>query len=223
MSQTVGIVFSGSGYLDGTEIQEATLALYFLDKLGVSIQAYSINEDQYHIINHANEGIQTGQRNCLEESSRITRGNIKDIKQANTDELSALILPGGFGAAKNLSDFAFKGDQLTVNKDLAQLIKTCHSQEKPMGFICIAPVIAAALIPGVTVTIGSDTETAQAIQSLGANHVSRSVTEIAIDELNRIVSTPAYMYGNASISDVAKGIEALVTGVVDRVRTLTST
>ena len=214
----IGVILAGSGYLDGAEIQETTLALYFLDQLGVDVQCFSINQNQHHVIDHISCEPVNETRNVLAESARIVRGQISSIESADINELDGLIFPGGFGAAKNFSDFAFKGDQLTVHPTISELILGCHKQEKPLGFICITPVIAAKVISGVTVTIGNDESTAVAIQSLGANHVNCSVSEIAIDELNHVISTPAYMYSDAAISDVGKGIEQLISAVVQRVK-----
>ena len=217
MNQTnVGVILSGAGYLDGAEIQEATLTLYFLDRMGVNVECFSVDQDQHHVVDHKISEPVEGTRNVLAESARIARGRVADIETADIDQLDALILPGGFGVAKNLSDFAVNGDQLNVHSAVSRLVRACYQQQKPLGFICIAPVLAAALIPGVSVTIGNDADTAAAIQSLGATHINKSVREVVIDQSNRVISTPAYMYGDASISDVATGIEQLVSGVLEQ-------
>ena len=138
------------------------------------------------------------------EGARIARGNITPINKLDITKYDTLIFPGGFGAAKNLCDFALKGKDYNVNKDITSIIKTAHQQQKPMGFICIAPMLAAHVIPGVTVTIGNDQQTAEVIQSVGAVHQECEVTNAIVDEKNKVVSTPAYMLAN-NISDVSQG------------------
>jgi enhancing lycopene biosynthesis protein 2 len=152
------------------------------------------------------------------ESARIARGEIRDLNGVSADELDALILPGGYGAAKNLCDFAFKGKDCTVHPDLAALILALHQRKKPLGFICIAPVVAARVLGNrVQVTIGNDADTARAVEAMGAWHVECPVDMCVVDKKNRVVSTPAYMLGG-SIREVAGGIERLVKEVLKLAR-----
>jgi enhancing lycopene biosynthesis protein 2 len=209
----LGVVLAGSGVMDGSEIHEATLTLYFLDRSGAEIVCMAPDVDQLDVVNHLKGEPSDETRNVLVEAARIARGDIKDIKEIKASGLDALIFPGGYGAAKNLCNFAVKGADCTVNPDVERLIKEMHEAGKPIGFICIAPVIAAKVL-GAEVTIGSDKDTAAAIEKMGGKHVIREVEDIVFDEKNNVVSTPAYMLG-PSISKVALGIEKLVDKVLE--------
>lgn len=209
----VGVVLAGSGVMDGSEIHEATLTLYFLDRAGAEIVCMAPDVEQRDVVNHLKGEPSNETRNVLVEAARIARGNIKDIKEIKASDLDALIFPGGYGAAKNLCDFAIKGADCTVNPEVERLIKEMHEAGKPMGFICIAPVIAAKVL-GAEVTIGNDKDTAAAIEKMGGKHVVKNVDDIALDEKNNVVSTPAYMLG-PTISKVALGIEKLVNKVLE--------
>ncbi len=213
----VGVILSGSGYLDGAEIQEATLTLLFLDKRGAKVTAMAPDVKQMHVVDHV-KGEPSGSesRNVLAEAARITRGAIVDVKTVKAADLDALILPGGFGVAKNLCTFATEGVKLEVNPDVERLVRDMATAGKPLGFVCIAPVIAAKVLGSrkVRITIGNDPATAAAINALGAVHVDSPVDQIVVDERNKVVSTPAYMLG-PSIAPVAAGIERLVGAVLE--------
>lgn len=209
----VGVVLAGSGVMDGSEIHEAVLTLYFLDKAGAEIVCMAPDVDQMDVINHLKGEPSDETRNVLVEAARIARGDIKDIKEIKASGLDALIFPGGYGAAKNLCNFAVKGADCIVNPDVERLIKEMHEAGKPIGFICIAPVIAAKVL-GAEVTIGSDKDTAAAIEKMGGKHVIREVEDIVFDGKNNVVSTPAYMLG-PTISKVALGIGKLVDKVLE--------
>ena len=211
----VGVVLAGCGVYDGAEIHEAALTLYFLDRAGAEIVCMAPDVDQMDVVNHI-KGEATGEkRNVLIESSRIARGNIKDMKDVKGSDLDALIFPGGFGAAKNLCNFAVKGPDCTVNPEVERLIKEIHGAKKPVGFICIAPVIAARVLGAYSpqLTIGNDPGTAEAIEKMGAKHIVSTVDNIVVDAKNKVVTTPAYMLG-PTISKVALGIEKLVSEVL---------
>jgi enhancing lycopene biosynthesis protein 2 len=169
-----------------------------------------------HVVDHARGAPAAGEkRNVLAEASRITRGQIQDVATARASDLDALILPGGYGAAKNLCTFAVDGKAMTVNRDVERLVREMADARKPIGFICIAPVIGAKVLGsrGVKLTIGSDPDTAAAVKAMGAVHVDAPVDQVVIDEKNRVVSTPAYMLG-PTIAPVASGIEKLVAAVL---------
>ena len=217
MSKTVGVVLSGCGFLDGAEIHEATLTLLALDQAGATIKAMAPDVDQMHVVDHTASAPAEGQRrNVLEESARIARCEIQDIADVQADELDALIFPGGFGAAKNLSTFAVDGPGMSVNADVDRLIKAVHLAGKPLGFICIAPAVAAKVLGELKpkLTIGNDAGTAQALEALGATHVDCPVDDTVVDDDLKIVSTPAYMLG-PSIAPVNRGIAKLVGQVLD--------
>jgi enhancing lycopene biosynthesis protein 2 len=213
MADEVGVVLAGCGFLDGAEIHEAVLTLYFLDRAGAKVQCFAPNKDQMHVVNHLT-GKPTGEtRNVLIESARVARGKIRDLKDARMSELAALVLPGGFGAAKNLSDFAVKGADASVEPELARLVGEAVRAKKPIVAICISPAVLAVALKqhrtSARLTIGDDAETAGAIQALGSTHARCPVTEIVVDDKNHIISTPAYMLGPGP-KDVGAGIEAAV-------------
>jgi enhancing lycopene biosynthesis protein 2 len=217
----VGVVLAGCGYLDGAEIHEAVLTLLALDKAKAEVCCIAPNIEQMHVVNHLTNQTTEEKRNVLVEAARIARSNIVDIKSVNPEELDALIFPGGFGAAKNLSDYAVKSAECTVNPDVSALVLEMLKAKKPIGAICIAPAVLAKILGNsgikATLTIGTDTATANDIEKMGCRHKKSAVTEIVIDRKNKIVSTPAYMLGTR-IAYVAKGIEKLVKEVLAMVK-----
>jgi enhancing lycopene biosynthesis protein 2 len=215
MAKKIGMLLSGCGVFDGSEIHEAVLTLLFLDRAGASTLCMAPNVDQLHVINHLTQQEADERRNVLVESARIARGEIQDIDSVSADDIDALIIPGGFGAAKNLSDFAVKGPEAQVHPQVQRLLEDLMDRSKPIGALCIAP---ATLVRAVSkrspqVTIGNDAGTAAAIESMGGGHTVCSVSDICVDEKNRIVTTPAYMLG-PGIKDVAAGIEKLVAKIL---------
>jgi len=215
--KTIGVALAGSGVQDGSEIHEAVLTLLALDRANVKIEIMAPDVQQRHVINHlSGEQMTNESRNVLREAARIARGKIRNIKTVTEAELDGLIFPGGYGAAKNLCDYALKGINFSVNPDVSRIIKAMHAAQKVQGFICIAPVIAAKVLGEYKpeLTIGNDPETAADIEKLGGRHLPRKVDEIAEDKINKLISTPAYMLG-PSIAYVAKGIDRLVTRVVE--------
>lgn len=215
MSKKVGVLLSGCGVNDGSEIHEAVLTLLFLSRAGAEIVCMAPDMAQRHVINHITGEAMDETRNVLVESARIARGDIQDVKNISAQDLDALIIPGGFGAAKNLSDFAEKGPDATVHPEVNRLLGEMISADKPVGAICIAPATLTKALSGKTpeVTIGNDPGTASAITTMGGIHHDCTVDMIHVDEKNRVVTTPAYMLG-PDIKDVAVGIEKLVTKVV---------
>ncbi|RJO64120.1 MAG: isoprenoid biosynthesis protein ElbB [Myxococcales bacterium] len=210
----IGVVLSGCGFMDGAEIHEATLTLLYLDTLGEEIVCMAPDASVIDTVDHARRKPGGEKRNVLAESARIARGAIRDIAGVKAEELDALVFPGGFGAAKNLCDWATKGPDCTVNKDVERLIKELYKQKKPLGFICIAPVLAAKVLgsQGISLTIGNDAATARGIEQTGAKHKNCAVDETCVDSTHRLVSTPAYMLG-PSIAPVSKGIQKLVNQI----------
>jgi enhancing lycopene biosynthesis protein 2 len=210
----IGVVLSGCGVRDGSEIHEAVLALLAIDQCGA--EAVCMAPDvEFPETNHLTMQETGARRNVLVESARIARGNIRDIKDVRVADLDAIILPGGFGAAKNLCDFAMKGAAATVNGDVARLLREMAAARKPIGAICIAPVVLAAVLGkelAPTITIGDDTATAREIEKTGAVHQNCPVTSIVVDSQNMIVTTPAYMLANR-ISQVHEGIGKCVKDV----------
>lgn len=213
----VGVLLAGCGFLDGAEIHEATCTLLSLDRRGAALVATAPDVPQMHVVDHLAGQPAAGQaRSVLQESARIVRGKITELSRVSAGDLDALILPGGYGAAKNLCSFAVEGRAMKVLPAVERLVREVRAAGKPMGFICIAPVIAARVLgaDGVRLTIGDDAETAAAMESWGARHVRCRVDEIAVDERLKVVSTPAYMLG-PWIADVAAGIDKLVGKVLE--------
>ncbi len=211
----IGVILSGCGVKDGSEIHEAVFALLAIDQAGAKAvcMAPDIELDE---INHLTNEPTGAKRNVLLESARIARGDIQDIAKVKATDLDAVILPGGYGAVKNLSDFASKGSAAKVNPEVARLIKEMAVAKKPIGAICIAPATIAAILGrelSPTLTIGTDEGTAAALEGTGAKHQNCPVTEFVVDAKNKIVSTPAYMLANR-ISETAEGIAKLVKEVI---------
>jgi len=211
----IAVILSGSGVFDGSEIYESVLTFLRLEHNGVQYQCFAPDVEQMHVINHLTGEVAEGEsRNVLVEAARLARGEIKNLAEANPDEFDALIIPGGFGAAKNLSDFAVKGADCTVNPQLVTFARAIHDAGKPVGLICIAPAMTPKLLgTGIRCTIGSDEGVADAINSMGGQHENCPVDQIVIDTDNRVVTTPAYMLAG-SITEAASGINRLVDEVV---------
>jgi enhancing lycopene biosynthesis protein 2 len=217
MAKKIGVVLSGCGVMDGAEIHEAVLTLLAIDRAGAEAVCMAPNIRQRHVVNHLTGEEAKGEvRNVLVESARIARGKIRDMATVNAAEIDALILPGGFGAAKNLTDYAFTGAECSVSPEVARLAADVHAAHKPIGVICIAPVLAAKLFgkEHPQLTIGTDKNTAKDIEKMGAKHVACPVEEFVVDLERKIVSTPAYMLAR-SITEAATGIEKLVTAIIN--------
>jgi len=210
----VGVVLSGCGVYDGAEITESVLTLLALSRGGAQAICFAPDKVQSDVINHLTGEVMADSRNVLIEAARIARGDIHPLNMAKAEALDALIVPGGFGAAKNLSNFAAQGSQCEVDDDLKALALQMHQQGKPLGFICIAP----ALLPKIfdfplRLTIGTDIDTAEVIEEMGGEHVPCPVEDIVVDEDNKIVTTPAYMLAQ-TIAEAAAGIDKLVARVL---------
>ena len=215
MSKKVAVILSGCGVYDGAEIHESVITLLRLDQRGAQVQCFAPNIAQLHVINHLTGEEMPESRNVLVESARIARGNVKDLGEARAEDFDALIVPGGFGSAKNLSNFAIEGAGCTVQPEVLALAEAFAEAGKPVGLICISPALAAKIYgPGVTCTIGTDTDTAAAVTKMGGTHEDCLVTDIVEDTARRLVSTPAYMLAQ-NISEAASGINKLVDRVLE--------
>ncbi|WDY58210.1 isoprenoid biosynthesis glyoxalase ElbB [Pseudomonas sp. PSKL.D1] len=215
MTKKVAVILSGCGVYDGAEIHESVITLLRLDQRGAQVQCFAPNIAQMHVINHLTGDEMPESRNVLVESARIARGEVKDIREAKAEEFDALIVPGGFGAAKNLSNFAIEGAGCTVHPDLLALAEAFAEAGKPVGLICISPALAAKIYgPGVLCTIGKDADTAAAVTKMGGTHKDCDVHDIVEDAQRKLVTTPAYMEAK-SISEAAGGIYKLVDRVLE--------
>ena len=217
MTKKVAVILSGCGVFDGAEIYESTLVQLRLDEAGVEFQCMAPNVDQMHVLNHVTGEEMNESRNVLVEAARLCRGNIIDLADAKAENFDAVIVPGGFGVAKNLSSFAVDGTEMTVNPSLVEFIQTMHEQGKPIGLVCIAPALAPKLFgEGVRCTLGSDEdEAAQAVNAMGGQHQACAVEDIVIDEERKLVTTPAYMLAGR-ITEASAGITKLVAAVLER-------
>ncbi|MGB3841475.1 MAG: isoprenoid biosynthesis glyoxalase ElbB, partial [Bacteroidales bacterium] len=198
------IILSGCGVYDGSEIHESTMAMLAIKKHGCDYELFAPEKMQYDVINHLTGQPSDENRNVLVEAARIGRGEVKDLKNLKASDFDILLIPGGFGAAKNLSTYAIDGANMQVDKELERVILEFNNAKKPIGAMCIAPVIIAKVIPGVLVTIGQDLKTAEDIKALGANHKNTNKAEIAIDEKNKVATTPCYML-SSTIADIYDG------------------
>ncbi|MBC7835702.1 MAG: isoprenoid biosynthesis glyoxalase ElbB [Phycisphaerales bacterium] len=226
----IALVLSGCGFMDGSEIHESVSCLIHLSRHGAEVSCFAPDKPQAAVVNHAT-GKPAGSesRNVLVESARIARGKIRPLRELRAAGFDAVVFPGGFGAAKNLSNFATAGAACEVDADTARAIKEFHAAGKPVGLCCIAPVLAARVLgtkaggPGVSVTVGNDEGVAKAIVGMGSTHADRAVNQSHIDVRNRVVTAPAYMYGDAPVHDVFDGIGEMIDGVIERVTAAAST
>ena len=212
----VAVILSGCGYLDGAEIRESVLSLLYLDQQGVETVIFAPDVAQYDVVDHMRGTQMEETRNVLVEAARIARGQIEPLSNLDATAFDALILPGGFGVAKSLSSFAQDGADADIHEEFASVVRAFLNAKKPIGAICIAPAVLAAIakgVPSIAVTIGEDEGTASAIENTGAKHHISATQDIVIDEENRIVSCSAYMREDR-IAHVAQGIETLIQGVV---------
>ena len=209
----VAVILSGCGVFDGSEIQEACAALLALARAGAEAVICAPAGNQMHVVNHlAGQPVELETRNILVESARIARGEIRPLAEIQAGDIDAVLLPGGFGAAKNLSTFAVDGGECSVNEEVSVFLKAAHQAGKPVGAMCIAPVILARIFgPDLhpRITIGNDPATADLINKMGARHVACAVGDSVVDRENKFVTTPAYMIAG-NIVEVFDGAAVFV-------------
>ncbi|MDX2148904.1 MAG: isoprenoid biosynthesis glyoxalase ElbB [Planctomycetota bacterium] len=219
MSLKAAIVLAGCGRGDGSEITEAVSCLVHLSRSGVDYKCFAPDAPQADVVNHATGQLAIEKRNMLVEAARIARGDILPLAQLHSEDFDMVIFPGGFGAAKNLCTFAHDGPECRVLPDVERVIKTFHGAGKPIGLVCIAPVLAARVLgsasggAGCEVTIGRDSAAAEAIAKMGARNVPRDVSEAYVDAANNLFSTPAYMC-DAKPHEVFTGIGVMIDALV---------
>ncbi|XP_071449433.1 glutamine amidotransferase-like class 1 domain-containing protein 3, mitochondrial [Hetaerina americana] len=223
----IAVVLSGSGVYDGSEIHEACATLSHITREGAEPICYAPDVQQMHVVNHVKGAPADGEtRNVLVESARIARGNIKPLSGLKASEVDGVVFPGGFGAAKNLSDFAVNGDKCKLNSEVSRVIKEFHSAKKPIALCCIAPVLAAATINGVTITLGKTDDGSgkwphsgaiDAAKSMGAKMEMKGVMEACVDKKNLIVTSPAFMY-EGKFHEIYDGIGVMIKTLIGLVR-----
>lgn len=215
----VGVVLSGCGHQDGSEIHEAVFTLHALEKADAEAIIMAPDMDQFHVINHLNGNEELSEsRNILVESARIARGKVIDVASVSGHQLDALIFPGGTGMAKNIFDYSMAGINCTVISDVQRLVVEILEADKPLGAICIAPVMIAKVLEYLgrtgTVTGGFNVEINNDIKAMGINTIEVGAEEIVVDKENKIVTTPAYVDAK-SMNESCTGIEKLVNKVLE--------
>ena len=203
------LVLSGCGVYDGAEIHESVTAMLAICRKGHCYQVFAPDVPQFHVINHITGETIQQERNVMVETARISRGNVQPLTSFDASQYDALLFAGGFGAAKNLSDFAFKDKDYTVLEQVGAVIKSMHAAGKPIGAMCVAPVLIADVINGVELTLGIECAASVAAQKHGAKHIVTTHGEVAVDTKNKIATTPCYML-EANIAQVAEGAENIV-------------
>lgn len=213
--KNIAVILSGCGVYDGAEIHESVLSLLAIKKAGANYQCFAPNVEQMHVINHlTGQESETPRRNVLVESARIARGDIQSLSDFDAQLFDGLLVPGGFGAAKNLSNFAVQGSECEVEASVLAACQAIARLNKPAAYLCIAPVMMPQIYgAGVKLTIGNDPETAAAIEAMGGRHVPCLVTDSVFDEANNVLSTPAYMLAQ-DIAEAAIGIEKTVNKLI---------
>jgi enhancing lycopene biosynthesis protein 2 len=214
----IAVILSGCGYLDGTEIREAVAILWALDKHGAEAHCFAPDEDQFEVVDHLTGKTVLGdKRNMLRESARIARGEIKPLSELRVDEFAAIVMPGGFGAAKNLSSFARQGASGSVQPNLLKILRSALEEHKPIGAVCISPAVLAIAFKdvGLSLTVGQEGTESAEIGKLGHHHFVKNVNDALLDSAHHIVTSPAYMYDKAPLHEVFEGVELLVLKVLE--------
>ena len=210
------VVLAGCGHKDGAEINEAVTLLLAIDQHHCEYQCFAPDRQQTEVVDHlTGKKVVGAKRNIMTEAARIARGNILPLDQFKAEDYDALFFPGGFGAAKNLCDYAFKGADMMVQPDVTRAILEMHEAKKPIGAMCIAPVMLARLIPGVCVTLGAEgSPVADQVRGWGAEHVQTENGDVCADNEDLVFTTPAFML-DATLKDVYDGAYNMVEAVVD--------
>jgi len=208
------VILSGCGVYDGAEIHEATLTLLAIAKAGGSYECFAPDKEQTQVINHLTGKQMEEERNILVESARITRGKIRPLYLFEPEKFDAVIFPGGFGVAKNLSTLAFDGSDCTVDPEVELAVIASVEAYIPIGALCVAPALIAKILPGADVTIGNDPETIKTIEKMGGIHHETDHAEVIIDKKYKLVTSPCYML-DAHILQIAEGTQNVVDELIN--------
>lgn len=211
------VILCGCGCYDGSEIHESVMTLLAIDRHNCTYDIFAPDADQYHVVNHCTGQATDEHRNMLVEAARIARGQIRPLDQCKVDDYDAIVFPGGFGAAKSLFTYAFEGANCTVREDVAALVRAFHANQKPIGALCIAPVMVAKVLGNITITVGNDPSTIEAVNSFGTQHISTQQKEVISDKQNKVFTTPCYMLP-ARISDIADCAENLIEAILENIQ-----
>ncbi len=213
------VLLAGCGAKDGAEIREAVLTLLAIDREGAKYQCAAPNIKQHHVLNFIDDTEIKEERNVLIEAARIARGDILDLTNVSMQDYDAIALPGGYGVAKNFCSFAFDGAKASVNPEVKRIIREAYDLRKPIAAICIAPAVVALSLadkaPDITLTLGLEAGPNEALRTIGVQSKTCLTTECILDRKNLIVSSPAYMDGGASLSDLDAGISKAIKVLVE--------
>ena len=219
MPKNILVLLAGCGAKDGAEIQEAVLTLLAIKKEGCDYTCASLNKNQKHVLNFIDDSELDQKRNMMQESARISRGQIEDIAKLSMKDFDALVIPGGFGVAKNFCTFAFEGTKASVEPEIKRIIQEAYDMKKPIGAICIAPALVALSLaeknPDITMTLGTQDEANKNLTEIGVKFKSCPTSAHTVDVANKIVSSPAYMHGDSSIVELEEGISNCIKAVVE--------
>ncbi len=211
------VILCGCGSLDGSEIHESVMTLLAIDRNECEYSIFAPNDNQFHVVNHCTKQATDEKRNMMVEAARIARGDIRPIEECHVEDFDALVFPGGNGAAKNLFTYAFDGPNCKVREDVASLIKAFHQQHKPIGALCIAPVMIAKVLGDVTITVGNDEATIENVLRFGSKHINTQQTGVIADKQNMVFTTPCYMLP-ARISDIADCAQNLIDAILENMQ-----
>ena len=226
--KNVAVIFHGCGVFDGTECTEGVSTLIALGARGITFQVFAPNKNQAHVLNHLTGEEINQERNVMVESARIARGQVKDLKDLKASDYDAVFVPGGFGAAKNLCDFGFKGADMSVDPGVEAVLRDFHQNKKPVALACISPIIAAKVFgsQGVTLTLGNKGDgwpyqgSIDAAQGMGANVELKNIEGVSVDKKNLVFSAPAFMKDTFNFYEVYQSIDNLVGTVNDTIKSL---
>lgn len=210
------VILCGCGSLDGSEIHESVMTLLAIDKSGSSYTVFAPDDNQYQVVNHITKQPMPETRNMMVEASRISRGEIFPISEYDPQNFDALIFPGGNGAAKNLFTYGLDGVQMSVRADVEKVILDTFHARKPIGALCIAPVLIAKVLPGVLLTVGKIPSVIDDVKTMGAKHQITNQTEVTVDEDNLIFTSPCYML-QASIKEIAESADHLIQEILKHI------
>lgn len=211
------VILCGCGSMDGSEIHEAVMTLLAIDRNEYEYSIFAPNDNQYHVVDHVSGQATDEKRNMMVEAARIARGQIRPLEECKVEEFDAVVFPGGFGAAKNLFTYAIDGKDCTVREDVATLIRAFHACKKPIGALCIAPVMIAKVLGDVTITVGNDEGTIENVLSFGSKHINTLQKGVIADKQNMVFTTPCYMLP-ARISDIADCAENLIEAIIENIQ-----
>lgn len=215
-SKKIAIVLSGCGVYDGAEIHETTLSMYAIARNGAEYEIFAPDVEQHHVINHLTGDEMDEKRNVLIESARIARGNIQSLDKFKAKDFDAILFPGGFGAAKNLSTWAFDGLDASINKEVERSIKEMAEAGKPIAALCISPVLLGKIFGDLELTIGQDKATIEALEKLGVEHKKTDHGEVVVDEKYKVITTPCYML-DGTIDQIGLGAENVVKKILEMI------